>query len=180
MEPLPKINVLKPFFVLILVGGGIWWLVTAMNTGNPMWFFPVQPSFSPSRLLVYHYGDLITLHPDDPQFGEVAAAVDSLLTAFNNQDLVDIGLGEGTLKSYHEQEFVLEVEYAEDIQFNLPVRMEHVNRILFPVDARHAGTNYIFIGNDTGWLAGALQVKSYEPLLETMRRLGYLEGAVGE
>lgn len=174
MEPLPKINVFKPFLVLVLVGGGIWWLVTAMNTGNPLWFFPVQPSFSPSRLMLYHYGELIALRPDDPHFLEIATAIDTTLMAFNNQDLVDIGLGEGTIKNYHEQEFVLEVEYAEDIRFNLPLRMENVNRILFPVDARHAGTNYIFIGNETGWLAGALQVKNYEPLLEVMRQLGYL------
>jgi hypothetical protein len=178
MEPLKPLNLKQPLIIGVLTVLAIIYLISWLNTGNPLWFLRnVQPAHRPNQIILRHYGQTIVLRPGDPHFEEITTALNDSLTSFRTADLVRIGLGDATLRRYHEQEFVLETHYAEAITFNTPVRMRNINQLLIPIDAAHAGMGYLFLGTDGRWLAGAMQMNDPEPLLQTLRDLGYTREA---
>lgn len=175
MHVLPKIKLWKPVLMFVVFGVLVLWLLTTFTTGNPMWFLPIQPSYAPNQIIVRNFGEEIILRPGDLVFQRVADGVDQSLSSFNNRALIDIGLGEATLQDYQTKALVVEVYYPTTIRFNLPIRMNKVNQLLFPIVGRHADTNYVFIGYNGNWLVGALQVSTAQPLQDALRESGYLQ-----
>lgn len=174
MEPAKQASVWKPLLVLVVVVGGAWWLITTMSTGNPLWFSPVQPDYTPERLVIYHEGELETLVPGDTGFEEVSVALHEILSAFRSRDLISVGISDNTRQAYRETGVVVEAYYPEDIAFNLPVRFSGVDALLIPVLGRHSEREYVFIGRNGEFVGGALQVTSRDPLDNALRDLGYL------
>ena len=172
---LPKIKLWKPILAFVLFGAVSLWLLNTLTTGNPLWFFPIQPSYAPNRIVIHNFGEEIELRPGDLAFEKIAAGVDQSLSRFSNTALIDVGLGDSTLADYQTKALVVEVYYPSNIRFNLPIRMERVNQLLFPIVGRHQDTKYVFIGYNGEWLVGALQVYSNQPLLDALRELGYLQ-----
>lgn len=175
MQTLPKIKIWEPLLILIGVGLGILWLINALNTGNALWFLPIQPVYEPSRLIIRNYGETITIRRGEPGYAEIAEALNETLSDFDNTALISIGLSEETMRRYNEEELVLEAYYADDIEFNTPVRMTGIRQLLFPIDATHAGSRYVFIGSNGQWRVGAMVVQDDTPLRDVMRTLGYLQ-----
>lgn len=173
METVPKSSPVKAFFILVIIALGIIWLLNAFNTGNPLWFLPIQPTYIPSRIIVRDYGTAVTLN-SGPEFDTLRAALDDTLSGFKNTALIDLGLSDETLQRYREEELVVEVYYPRNITFNTSVRMSHVNQLLIPIDGTHAGNDYVFIGSNGRWFAGVMMVNDMSPLLAVMRELGYL------
>ncbi len=149
--------------------------VGALNTGNWLWFSPVQPEYKPSRVLVRVAGQSTEYRPGDAGFDELTAAFDTAFADFSNTDFVPLGLGEDTLREYNETATVVEIYYPQDIRFNLPVRMRNVDQLLIPIEGRHAGNRYVFLGSNGRWLAGALTMSDDMPILDALRALGHLE-----
>ena len=176
MEPLKKIRLREPlitFFVVFLL---IIWAINAVNTGNWLWFSPIQPTYQPSRIVVRNYGQTENLQPGMDGYNELAqAANDAFSAGFSNTDLINIGLSEETLRRYHEEELVVEFNYAEDISYNSPIRMINVRQLLNPIDATHGGRGYVFLGSSGEWRAGALVLENEQPLLDALTALGYLQ-----
>ena len=174
MDRLPELKLKEPLLILIGVVLLSWWALNALNTGNAFWFLPFQPTYQPSRIIVRHYGTAVTLQPGSEGFQELSDALNQSLSAFRNSSLIPLGLSDETLRRYHEEELILEIYYPEPITFNTPVRMSQVNQLLIPVDATHGGRGNVFLGTHGKWLAGVMEMENPEPLLETMRQLGYL------
>ncbi|MCA9992635.1 MAG: hypothetical protein H6666_00305 [Ardenticatenaceae bacterium] len=175
MGTLRRFRLLEPLIILVVIVLAFWYLLNTLNTGNPLWFVPFQPEYTPSRIVVHDYGQSVELRPGDAGFDQLAAALNETLSAFKNRDLVPIGIGDETLRAYYEEGLVVEAFYATEVRFNLPARFEGINTLLIPVDARHAENNYVFLGRNREFLASALQVESREPLDNALRVLGYLE-----
>lgn len=175
MYTLPKIKLWEPLLILIGVAAGILWLLNTLNTGNPLWFLPIQPIYEPSRIIVRNYGETVTIHRGEPGYAELSQALNETLSGFENIALVPIGLSEETLRRYNEEELVVEAYYADEVEFNTPVRMQGVKQLLVPIDATHAGKRYLFLGANGEWRAGAMVVKDDTPLRNAMRVLGYLQ-----
>lgn len=175
METLPNFKLREPILVLVAAILLIWWVINALNTGNPLWFLPFQPTYQPSRIIVRDYGTAVTLRPGDDGYDELTEALNETLSDFRNRDLIPIGLGEETLRRYHDEELVVEVYYPEEVRFNTAVRLRGVNQLLIPIDATHDDQNYVFIGSNGQWRAGAMVVESDEPLRQRMREMEYLE-----
>lgn len=175
MEPKKGGSILQPFLIVVGIFLLIVYLVNAMNTGNWLWFIPVQPKYEPSRILVRERGQSIEYHPGVDGFAELTAALNMALSDFSNSDLVPIGLSDETLQGYQETDVVMEVYYPEDIRFNSVARMRHVNQLLFPIEGRHAGYRYVFPGADGRWLTGAFVMTNDRPITDALRALGHVE-----
>lgn len=175
MESPSKIKLREPLLVLVAIVLLIWWGTNAFNTGNALWFLPFQPLHQPGRIIVRDYGTAVTLQPGTAGYDELTEALNQVLGDFVNRELIPIGLGEETLRRYHEEELVLEVYYPEPVRFNTSVRLTGVNQLLIPIDATHDGQGYVFIGRDGQWRVGAMVMADDEALLATMSELGYLE-----
>jgi len=176
MEPPSSIKLREPLLVLVAAVLLIWWGINAFNTGNLLWFLPFQPVHQPSRIIVRDFGTAVTLQPGAAGYNELTEALNQSLASFGNRELIPIGLGEETLRRYHEEELVLEVYYPEPVRFNTSVRLTGVNQLLIPIDATHDDQGYVFIGRDGQWRVGAMVIENDEPLMEAMSELGYLEG----
>jgi len=112
--------------------------------------------------------------PGDPGFDQLAAAFDTAFADFNNSDFVPLGLSEDTLREYDDTATVVEIYYPQDVRFNLPVRMRHINQLLIPITGRHSGNRYVFLGSDGRWLTGALTMSDDAPIHDALRALGHL------
>lgn len=175
MEPLPKFKLWQPLAIMLIVATLILWVLNTLNTGNPLWFLPLQPTFEPSRLVVRNYGETVEIRRGQAGYNVIADALNETFSDFENTALVPLGLSQETLRRYNEEQLVLEAYYAEPIQFNTPIRMQGVNQLLLPIDATHAGNRYVFIGSNGVWRAGVMVVADETPILNAMRTLGYLE-----
>lgn len=167
-------------------GGSIWQLllivfaavlaifygVGFLNTGNALWFLPIQPEFEPRRIVIRGNGEVVRFERGDPEFEQLTTALNAALSDFNNNDLVPIGISQETIDDYTENGLVMEILYPQAIQFNTPVRMRNINQLLIPLEGRHAGNRYVFLGNNGLWLAGAMVMTDDTPLTDTIRVLG--------
>jgi hypothetical protein len=169
-------SIIQPLIMVILVVVGVIWLVGALNAGNLVWWLPVQPTFDPSRIVIHAQGETRTLQPAMEGFNQLQEGLAASLSSFSNADLVPVGLSDETLRRYEEQDLVIQVYYPRNIRFNTIARMERVNQLLIPIEGRHAGNRYVFIGYNGRWLAGALVMSDDQPLHDALRELGYLEG----
>lgn len=168
-------SILQPILTFVGVFVFIAYAVGAMNTGNWLWFLPVQPDYEPSRILVRDNGRSVEYRPGIDGFVELADALDLSLADFSNSDLVPLGLSDETLMEYNESAVVMEVFYPQNIRFNTAVRMRSINQLLIPIEGRHSGNRFVFLGSSGRWLAGALVMADDTPLTEALRRLGHLE-----
>ncbi|KAA3660288.1 MAG: hypothetical protein DWQ04_19840 [Chloroflexi bacterium] len=175
METLPKFKLWEPLLILIGVAAGILWILNTLNTGNPLWFLPIQPTYEPSRIVIRKYGETVTIRRGEPGYKELSEGLNETLSSFNNTALISIGLSEDTLLRYNETELVVESYYADEIEFNTPVRMSGVKQLLIPIDATHAGNGYVFMGANGQWRVGAMVADDDTPLLNALRILGYLQ-----
>ena len=177
METLPKFKLREPLIILVLAFLFIYWAINALNTGNALWFLPVQPTFQPTRIVVRNYGQTVDLQLGAPGFSELSQALnDTFANGFENTALVSIGLSDETLRRYAEEELVIESYYGQNISFNTQVRMNNVTQLLIPLDGTHADQQYLFFGGRGEWRVGAMVMSDDAPLREAMRSLGYLAG----
>jgi hypothetical protein len=170
---LKRTSLKEPILIFIVIVVILIWGLNTFNTGNPLWFLPIQPQYRPARIIVHHYGQATELRPDDEGFDALAEGLNATLSDFQSRDLVSIGIGEQTLADYYADEFVLEAFYGQNVEFNLPIRLTGINTLLFPIDARHSERNYVFIGNNREYRAGALQVVSREALEAALAETGF-------
>lgn len=173
MEPLPKIKIHQPILMLVGAGLFLFWLINTLNTGNALWFLPIQPVYEPSRIIVRQYGTAVTLRKGDPHYEQLSNALNETFSGFSNTDLVNIGLSEETLRRYSEEELVLEAYYADEVQFNTSVRMNGVTQLLLPIDGTHADKNYLFFGQNGSWRVGAMVVRDSTTVRSVLSELGY-------
>ncbi len=169
----PKPSARTPFIIFVVVVLAAIYALNVFNTGNILWFAPIQPSYRPTRIVVRHYGTTTNFRPGDEGYEVLAEALDDTFADFRNTATISLGLSDDTLHAYDTVAFVVEAYYGEDVRFNTPVRMTGVNQLLFPVDARHSGKGYLFMGSNGSWRVGAMQVSDAQPLLSALDGLGY-------
>lgn len=173
MDERRSASILQPFLMFIGVLLLIVYLVGSLNTGNWLWMLPIQPHYEPSRILVRDHGASKEYRPGVEGFDQLADALDAAFADFSNLDLVPIGLSDETLQDYSESSLVIEAYYPQDIRFNTIVRMRNVNQLLIPVEGRHAGNRYVFLGSDGRWLTGAFVMAQDQVIRDALQLLGY-------
>ncbi len=166
-------SVLQPLLIFVGAILLIVYLVGALNSGNWLWLLPIQPDYEPARILIRDNGQTTEYRPGVDGFIELAAALDLAFSDFSNLDLIPIGLSDETLQDYNESSLVMEIFFPQDIRFNTIVRMRNVNQLLIPIEGRHAGNRYVFLGADGRWLTGAFVMANDQPIRDTLSALGY-------
>ncbi len=166
-------SVLQPLLIFVGAILLIVYLVGALNSGNWLWLLPIQPDYEPARILIRDNGQTTEYRPGVDGFIELAAALDLAFSDFSNLDLIPIGLSDETLQDYNESSLVMEIYYPQDIRFNTIVRMSNVNQLLIPIEGRHAGNRYVFLGADGRWLTGAFVMTNDQPIRDALGALGF-------
>jgi hypothetical protein len=168
-----KIRIFQPFLILVLFIVSAVYLLNLFNTGNWFWFLNSATDIRPTHIVIFNNGERINLEPDQPEFETLAAAVESSLSRLNNTDLVAVGLSEKTLEDYATNSLVLELHFDRPITFNTIARVGEPTQLLIPIRGRHAEANYVFMGAQGEWWAGAVRMADSSPLLTALQALGY-------
>lgn len=166
-------RVIQPFIWMAVFIVAVFYLINVFNTENWFWFQNSATNVRPSRILILHEGERITLQPGHPNYAALADAIESSLSELNNTSLVNIGLSDETLADYATSGVVLELYFDKPVTFNSMARTGKPTQLLIPIEGRHAGNGLVFLGGNGKWWLGAVRMADPAPLLTTLAQLGY-------
>src|SRR4030042_2830954 len=168
----PSPSLLKAALIGIVIFGVMLFLVTAMNTRDLLWFWPVFEEV-PVDIVVHCYGTDVQVIPGQPACEVVNNAINSSLTGVKRWD--DLSMSDTTYQDYQTSPTMMVVE----LSYDLPVRIhsqyaffKNVNKLIIPLDGRHAFANPVF-GRTGGFTnAGSYHVKSTAPIVTALQEQG--------
>jgi len=164
-------QLLFPFLVTAFVIIFAIWAFFALNTGNLLWFrSSPERSYTPDRIVIHYYGTTTEVQPGSDDFRDLNAALNQVLGSFRGR--VPVGLSAVTVDDYREKEFVVELFFSSDIGSVIGLGST-INHLIIPIDGRHSGSRFVFVGDDDNWLASALIMENPQPLFTTLNELGF-------
>jgi hypothetical protein len=147
------------------------WLGYAVYNHDPLWFVESRkPFYEPERIFLRYYGTPEELQADSEAFQQVSASLNQSLSSFRGRG--SVGLSEATLRDYRETAYVLELHFSKDIA---PVGgvSSPINQFMIPINGRHSGNGYVFVGYNDEWLAAPLIMGDPRSILAILDKLGY-------
>jgi hypothetical protein len=166
-------SILRP---ILAVFGSIFlfaYLTIALISQDPLWFLGRAVVPDPLQILIRVDGQEIVLTSSSVEYAELVSGVRASLSSFENWAPGSVGLSPPTLAEFQERGVILELYFAEPVNFRLPFNDGRPTALLIPIEGRYAGEGYVFRGKHGKWWAGQLVMKNPEPLLEALRRLNF-------
>jgi hypothetical protein len=164
---------IQPFIILAVMAAATFYLVNVFNTGDWLWFKSETVDARPSRIIIRDHGQETLYAPGYAGYEELAGAVEQSLARLDNSALVDVGLSEVTLAEYETNAVVMELYFDRPVDFHTQARIGEPTQMLIPLEGRHAGNGYIFLGARGEWWVGALRMADDSPLYTTLTQMGY-------
>jgi hypothetical protein len=165
-------SLLKAGLLGIGIFAGLLFMITAMNTGDLMWFWPNFAEV-PVEIVVHCYGTDVRVKPGDPAFETVNEAVNTSLSGSKRWD--GLSMSDETYQEYQTSPAVMVVE----LSYDPPVRIhsqyayfKSVNKLIVPLDGRHVSTNPVFGRTRDFTNSGSYHVKSIEPIVVALQEQG--------
>lgn len=174
MENPTKMNVAKPFLIMVLFGLAAFYAINAFNTGNWGWFLSSTDEIRPSQIVIIDNGQRTIYMPGHANYNALADAINQSLSKLNNTELVGIGLSDDTLADYNSRSLVMELYFEEPVIFNSMARTGEPTQLLIPLEGRHTGGGYVFLGGNGEWWYGAVRMADPMPLFAALERLGFV------
>lgn len=168
-----QIRILEPFIFFVIAILVILYAISALNTGDWLWFAGQNVDATPDRIVIWDHGEKIVLQPGHENFNELATAVHESLHDFSNTDLISLGFGEDTLDYYETNGVMVELFYNNPVAYRASFRVGQPTHMLVPLEGRHAGNDYFFRGDQGTWWFGAMRMADSEPLYAALSDLGY-------
>jgi hypothetical protein len=169
----PVANLIK--FVVIFVGLIIFTIfMSNASTAQDWEWYKNGFTDQPNRLIIYKDGQQTELLPGQTDFEEIAEAV----TASLNQGVdtqSGTGLSEVSLDEAYNRFTTLEVFFAQPVKLHTWFFTGHPTQMLFPLTGRHSDWPIVFLGEEGVYRSNAPVLKTKDPILTVMRKLGYLE-----
>jgi hypothetical protein len=147
-------------------------LVTAMNTRDLLWFWPVFEEV-PVEITVHCYGTDVQVKSGQPAFEAVNNAVNTSLSGVKRWD--QLTMSDSTYQEYQTSPTVMVIELHYDPPVSIHSQyafFKDVNRLIIPLDGRYASINSVF-GRTGGFSnSGSYHVKSTAPILTALQEQG--------
>jgi len=147
----------------------------ALISQDSLWFLTRVDLPDAQRIVIRVDGDETLLTPSSAGYDEILAATRSALTGFKNWAPGSMGLSPGTLEEYETKGTILELYFAEPVDFRLPFNDGGPRALLIPIEGRFGGEGYVFRGKNGRWWAGQLTMSDPQPLYDTLSALGYAQ-----
>jgi len=150
----------------------IFFAIIAMNTGDILWFFPVFNE-KPKNITIHCYGEDILIEQWGSAYETVNLAVNESLSGSKRWD--SLSMSDVTYSDYQTSTNMMVIELAYDP----PVRIhsfykffKNLDRLIIPLDGRHASSNTVFGHLKGKMLAGSMHVESVETIITTLEQQG--------
>ena len=165
-------SMLKAGITGLVIFGILFFAVTAMNTRDLLWFWPIFKEI-PVGIFVHCYGTDVEVQPGQPAFEAVTNAVNTSLTGNKRWD--DLSMSDVTYQEYQTSPtmMVIELSYSPPATIHsMQAFFKAVDRLIIPLDGRHAYANAIF-GLERGYTdPGSYHVKSTLPIVTALQEQG--------
>ena len=165
-------SLLKAALTGIVIFGVMLFMITAMNTGDLFWFWPVFAEV-PVDIVVHCYGTDVQVKSGQPAFEVVNNAVNTSLTGVKRWD--NLSMSDTTHQEYQTSPTMMVIE----LSYDPPVRIHSqyaffkgVNKLIIPLDGRHALTNPVFGRTGEFTNSGSYHVKSTAPIVSALQEQG--------
>jgi hypothetical protein len=167
--PLWQVVLMVGFFLALIM-----WLVVAASARDALWFLGgSQIPAPPQRIVIHRSGETQTVVLGDADYENLSQALVQSLSRLNSTSPIDIGLSEETMADYMTRFTVIEAYFPQPIRYHTPVWLTAPDKVLIPIQGRHAGQGLFFLGNgDADYRAGALRMKDDAALLAALGDMG--------
>jgi hypothetical protein len=156
---------LSGFFLLLF-------MITAMNTRDLLWFWPVFNQV-PVGIVIHCYGTDVEVKPGQPAFELVTSVVNTSLSGSKRWD--DISMSDVTYQEYQTSPKVMVIELHYDPPVTVHsqyVYFKNVNWLIIPLDGRFASTDAVFGRTGKFTNSGSYHVKSTAPIVTALQEQG--------
>jgi hypothetical protein len=164
---------IQPFIILAVMAAATFYLVNVFNTSDWLWFKSETVNARPSRIVVIDHGEETLYAPGYSGYEELADAVEAALSRLDNSALVDVGLSEETLADYETDAVIMQLYFDQPVDFHSQARTGKPTQMLIPLEGRHAGNGYVFLGARGEWWIGAMRMADTSPLYTALAQMGY-------
>ena len=151
-------SILPFVFTAALIFGSFYYLVIAMNTKDPLWFWPVFNQ-TPVEIRIYCYGIRSALYKDEVAFNIINNAMNESLTGMKRFD--GLTMSRDTFNEYQSSEEMMTLHLVYSEPFRIHTNNYHfsgVTDLVVPLVGRHANRNPIFSLNSGYTGVGSLHV----------------------
>lgn len=166
---LPNINIKGVILTIVLVTGAIAFCGGSLANGDPLWFLPYS-NVTPAYIVVHQNGCDVTLLPGQSGFDEMRSALNETLSQIDGYES-GFGLTLESLNDYRKKERTVESYFDKPIKIHVPYRVGEPTNILIPITGYFADTRSIFSGREGDYWAGALRLKTTEPVKRAAEQL---------
>lgn len=167
-------SALRPLIVVLGAIALFMYGTVALLSQDPRWFLSRAELPDPQRIVIRVDGEETVLTADAPDYDPLVAATREALSGFKNWAPGSMGLSEATLAEYQSQGTVIELYFAEPVDFHLPFPDGSPTALLIPIEGRHGGEGHVFRGKRGNWWAGQLTMSDPQPLIDALSTLGYV------
>jgi hypothetical protein len=154
----PSVKSLVIIVVILLVA--LVYAFVSFGTGDWLWFSQKFEE-TPSAIYVYCYGDTISIQPGDFNFQALENIANASLSGRKRWD--PLSLSDATYEEYKTSPNmrVIEFDYPEPIRVHSNYKFfSNVDRLIIPIEGRHADTNAVFGQNNGVAVGGSLHITS--------------------
>ena len=156
----------------IAIFGLMLFMITAMNTGDMLWFWPGFKEI-PVNIIVHCYGTNINVKPGQPAFEAVNTEVNRVMTGVKRWD--NLSMSDVTYQEYQTSQtmMVMELHYDPPVTVHSQYKyFKGVNWLIIPLDGRHSTTNAVF-GRQNGFTGpGSIHSKSTASIATALQEQG--------
>lgn len=157
---------------LIIFLAAVYYFTITISTGDFFWFLKGFWE-KPIEVVVYHDGQKNRYLPGNQGFDELAEGVRaSLSEGFSNPST--IGLSPESLDDAYNKYFSVEAFFPYPVKVHAWFNTNAPTQMLFLVKGRHAEMPLVLLGGNGKYLSGAPVLKTREPLLQALQKLGYV------
>ena len=146
--------------------------IISMNTGDILWFWPVFNE-NPQQVIVHCYGEDVTVESWASAYGPVNLAVNESLSGTKRWD--SLSMSDATYSDYqiNATMMVLELVYDPPARIHSFYKFfKNLDRLIIPLDGRHASSNSVFGRLREQTLAGSLHVETTELIVTALEDQG--------
>lgn len=155
--------------------GVLIYLILALNTEDPLWFWPFFEE-EPSLVAVYCYGELSTFAPGDDGYDGLTALFQDSLSGQKRWDPITMSLQTYEEYTTSDRVVVVEAAFAESVRVHSVFKyFSQVDRLVVPLDGRHASIYPVFAQNNGLVVPGSFQLDTTQPFVDLLADTGICE-----
>jgi len=137
-------SVLSMIIVTLLILVFTAYAILALSTNDMLWLWPVYTEV-PDEITLYCYGEEVTLQSGTPQFNEVTNRFNEQFSSYKNWDSLTMSQNSWAEYQSNPAFATLVLSYRDAVRVHSFYKyFSNVNKLVMPLDGRHASTNPVF------------------------------------